>query len=79
MTNIFSPEALAKIVNDTLPSATDKDHTNAIVGGIDQNGAQVVAHFEYDAKRGWVLNADAVARHDWSGDNSVGARVILKW
>lgn len=76
--NIFSPEALAKIINETIPLNTDKTHTNAIVAGIDQHGAQVVARFEKQGSA-WVLDGDAVVRHDWSGDNSVGARVILKW
>lgn len=77
-TTIFSSQQLATIVNETIPAATDPTHTNAVVLGVDQTGAQVVAHFQKDGN-GWQLDADAVAQHQWSGDNSVGAQVVLKW
>ena len=77
--SIFSPDQLAQIVQQTIPAATDATHQNAIVGSVDQTGAQVVAHFVYKPQSGWELNANAVARYDWTGDVSVGAQVLLKW
>jgi hypothetical protein len=32
-----------------------------------------------DTERNDTLGADAVWRHEWSGDNSVGAKVLLRW
>lgn len=73
--DIFSPAALDKIVADTLPTLPE-GHTRAIVGGVDQSGAQVVAKFAFRDNK-WQV--EAAAKHDWSGDNEVGARVILSW
>jgi hypothetical protein len=78
-TTMFSPAQLDKIINETIPDATNAGHTNAIVLGVDQTGAQVVAHFQVDESGNWTLNAEAVGRHTWSGDNEVGARVALAW
>lgn len=78
-TTIFSPAQLDQIINETIPAATDYTHTNAVVFGVDQAGAQVVAHFVLSAEGNWELDTDGVARHTWSGDNQVGAKVILKW
>jgi hypothetical protein len=72
---IFSPEQLTKIVNETLPK--DQTASHVVVGSIDQNGVQVVASFKKDATSKWELQA--AARHDWSGSNEVGAKVILQW
>ncbi len=78
-TGIFSPEALAKIVNDTIPAEQPGDtHNFVLVGGVDQTGAQIVARFE-KARGKWTLDADAVWHHNWTGDNTVGAQVLMKW
>lgn len=75
---IFSNAQLAKLVADTVVPQTDPAHTHVVVGTVDQQGAQVVASFKKSGSgAGWELQA--AARHDWSGDNSVGGRVILKW
>ncbi len=79
MTSIFSPEALAKIVNDTIPaSVPGEQHNFVLVGGVNQEGAQVVARFEKQ-QHGWVFDADAVWKYDWTGNSTVGAQVLLKW
>jgi hypothetical protein len=79
-TTIFAPADLQKIVNETIPAAVPgDDHQFVVVGGVDQQGSQVVARFEKKSDQGWTLDADAVWRHQWSGDNQVGAQVLLKW
>lgn len=79
-TSIFSPDALKKIVTETIPQDDPNDqHNFALVGGIDQGGTQVVARFSRNRKDKWQLDADAVWRHEWDGDNKVGAQVLLKW
>jgi hypothetical protein len=78
-TTIFAPDQLKKIVEQTIPASNPQDHHDfVLVGGVDQTGAQVVARFE-KKKDKWTLDADAVWRHNWSGDNQVGAEVLLKW
>ena len=73
--SIFSPEALQKIVLDTLPT-DGQPNEKVVVGTIDQHGAQVVASFKFREDR-WELQA--AARHDWTGEDSVGAKVLLRW
>jgi len=74
MTNIFAPEHLDKLVAETLPKDAAPG-SKVVVGTVDQQGAQVVAAFKFNDK--WELQT--AARHEWSGDNSVGAKVLLKW
>jgi hypothetical protein len=76
---LFSPEAIARIVSETIPAVTDPSHRNAIVATVDMTGAQVLARFEYDTKHGWLIDTDAIVRHDWGGDTQAGTRVVLKW
>jgi hypothetical protein len=71
---VFSQEALAKIVSETLP-ADAAPGTKVVVGTVDEHGAQVVASFKL--KDNWELQA--AARHEWDGSNSVGAKVLLRW
>jgi hypothetical protein len=73
-THIFSPEALDKVISETLP-ADAKPGEKIVVGTVDEHGAQVVASFKMREK--WELQA--AARHDWDGTNSVGAKVLLRW
>lgn len=73
--DIFSPEALDHIVASTLP-VLPTGHTRAIVGGVDRQGAQVVAKFTFQDDH-WQV--EAAAQHQWSGANTVGARVIASW
>jgi hypothetical protein len=79
MTSIFSPEQLNKIVAETLPTDA-KPNEKIVVGTVDQHGVQVVASFKntvHSDGLNWELQA--AARHDWTGDNSVGAKVLLRW
>lgn len=78
-TTIFSPAQLAQIVNETIPSVTDASHRDAIVAGVDLSGAQVLVHFQKSSVNGWEMDADAVARHNWTGDSEIGAQVVMKW
>ena len=77
-TTIFSPDQLSAIVAETLPGATDATHHNAIVGSVDLSGAQVIASFTRPQGSA-IWQFEAAARHDWTGTNEVGAKVILKW
>lgn len=72
---LFSPEQLAvaaKTVNNLVPDG----HTNAVVGTVDSSGAQVLLTMKRRESR-WV--ATAIARHDWTGDNALGASVVYSW
>lgn len=73
--NPFSPDAMSRLIAETLPAA--ETHHVAIVGSVDQTGAQVVAGFtSTDGK--W--SASGAYRHDWTtGDNAGVATVIYKW
>lgn len=71
---VFSNEQLDRIIKDTLP-ADGKAGEKVVVGAVDQNGVQVVASFKNI--NGWELQA--AAKHDWNGDNVVGAKVLLRW
>lgn len=73
--SIFSPEALSKVVAETLPN-DGKPNEKVVVGTVDKDGAQVVASFKFKEDR-WELQA--AGRHNWNGDNSVGAKVLLRW
>lgn len=76
--SIFSPEQLAKIVNETIPSELPNGHTNAIVGAVDQTGAKVVASFSLDQKQRWQLRG--AWDHEWeSGNDTVGGQVLVSW
>jgi len=73
--SIFSQEALSKVVASTLP-ADPRDGERVVVGTVDDKGAQIVASFKYKEIR-WEVSA--AARHEWTGDTSVGAKVLLRW
>lgn len=71
-TTIFSPDQLKQLVTKTLVDVP-KDHKIAVVGTVDQHGAEVVANFTSQNNE-WQLQA--AYRHDWSGDNEIGATVM---
>lgn len=76
---IFSPAALTKVIAESLP-ADAKPGEKVVVGTIDQNGVQVVASFKNNVQgQGLNWELQAAARHDWTGDNTVGAKVLLRW
>lgn len=78
--SIFSSEQLDKIVADTMP-ADAKPGEKVVIGTLDQHGAQVMASFKLQKNEfggpSWELQA--AARHEWTGENSVGAKVLLRW
>lgn len=71
---MFTQEALAKVVAETLPP-DPRPGEKVVVGLIDDRGVQVVAGFKMNDR--WELQA--LARHTWAGDNQVGAKVLLRW
>lgn len=74
-TTYFSQDQLKKSVEKILPADPGVGE-KVIVGTVDSTGVQVVAAFKFkDGK--WELQG--AARHDWSGDNTLGAKVILRW
>ncbi len=77
MPNIFTPDHLAKIISETLP-ALKPGTNNMIIGTVDTRGAQVVASLSRTSgPLNWELQA--AARHDWGGDTSAEAKVLLQW
>ncbi len=76
----LSSVALAALVQEVLPP-TAKGGEKVVVGTIDNNGAQVVASFTF--KAGWWKagrwEVQAAAQHRWSGDDSVGTKILLRW
>lgn len=76
--SVFSNDRLARIIRETLP-ADAKPGENVIVGSVDQDGAQIVVGFQRGLGAAGYWTIEAVARHEWSGSNSVGATVLLRW
>lgn len=72
--NIFSQEALDKIIKETLP-ADAKPGEKVVVGAVNDKGVQVVASFKLKGK--WEIQA--AAKRDWSGKKEAGAKVLLRW
>ncbi len=75
-TTIFSTDDLKSLADKALTTVPD-GHSNAIVGTVDQSGAQVVVIAKLGPSNNWDVTG--AARHDWSGDNEVGASVIYSW
>ncbi len=75
-TTVFSPAQLQAIVDAGLVRVPD-GHTNALVGTVDATGAQVIATFKLGPSNNWDVTA--AGRHEWTGDNEVGASVIYSW
>lgn len=75
MTTVFSPAQLKTIVDQTLP-LVPAGRTNAVVGTVDKTGAQVLVTFKSKDEK-WL--ATGVARHEWTGENEVGASLIYSW
>lgn len=74
-TSVFSAEALARVVSESLPTDA-KPGEKVVIGTVDQHGAQVVAAFKSDSGAWEFMGA---ARHEWTGDNNVGAKVLYRW
>ena len=75
----FSPDQLKRIVSETLPQAVGPAHHNAVVVAVDQAGAQVVASFTRPAWEGATWAVQAAVAHQWTGDTTAAARVVLSW
>lgn len=73
-TTIFSPERLQQVIDETIP-ADAKPGEHFVIGTLDQSGAQVVAVFQVNQ----AVRLEAAARHNWNGENQVGAKVIARW
>lgn len=65
-------DAAVKVAQQAVPMG----HSNAIVGTVDNTGAQVVVSMKLDADH-WT--AKGAIRHDWTGQNIVGASMIYSW
>lgn len=73
--SIFSQEQLSKIIKETLPADAPVG-TSAVIGSVDQDGAQVVVSMQL--KKHWEIQG--AARHDWdTGANSLGGKVAVRW
>ena len=72
---VFGPDQLAAAVKQA-DAAVPPGHTNALVGTVDSTGAQVLLTMKMGTG-GWT--ASGIARHDWSGDNQIGASVVYSW
>ena len=71
----FDSAAIKKSVESLLP-ADVKPGEKVIVGSVDTQGAQIVAAMKFHGDR-WEVQA--VARHNWTGENAAEGRVILRW
>lgn len=79
MTNFFSRPELARQIAAALADTPLPDgHDSAIIGGVDTTGAQIVLVAKISVKTG-ALKISGIARHEWSGDNQVGASVLYSW
>lgn len=77
---IFSPEATSRLVQELIIPAAEATTTRVVVGTVDEDGAQVVASFKKrPAPGGFSWELQAAARHEWTGDNGIGGKVILQW
>ena len=79
---IFTPAQLRRLVTQTLPLDAPA-HAHAVVGTVDQHGAQVMASFKHEPQGtdyGCVWEVQGTAHYDWtSGAASAEARVLLQW
>lgn len=76
MAGLFTADALGRVVQEqlaTLPAG----HRNAIIGSVDASGVQIVAGVALDAQAHWMVQG--VFHHDWSGDTTGAAKVIVSW
>jgi hypothetical protein len=69
--SMFSQAQLDAIVKQTLPEIP-AGHKEAIVGGVDEHGVQVVASLTF--KQEWTV--EAAYQHEWAGDDKIGAKVM---
>jgi hypothetical protein len=70
----FSDEQLQKAVAAVVPTDA-KYGEHILVAAVNSDGVKVVATFKL--REGWDFLA--AAEHDWTGDNKVGAKLIMRW
>jgi hypothetical protein len=75
---VFSQAQLAKAVHDALATDLPDGHRSAIIGTVDSEGVQVVIGVQRTLAAG-TFRTEFIARHDWTGDTEVGARVLYSW
>lgn len=71
----LSVHTIQRIIQDSL-TGMDASTKNALVATIDLNGAKVVAAF---GKKNGRWQAQAIAAHEWSGENVVAGQILIKW
>jgi len=73
---IFSSDALAKVIKETLPEVP-AGKTIAVVGMFDKNGAKIIISF----RRDWghtTWQAFGSAQHDWDVQGGAGTKLEAK-
>lgn len=77
---LFGRRELDVFTKDLLPPPSEKPRRVAIGFGTDQDGIKFVANFtSTETATGWQWKLQTAYRHNWIGDDSVGAFVqILK-
>ena len=73
---LFSQDQLATAVAAALPLVPD-GHTNAVIGIVDAKGVQVIVTMKLGDHDRW--QATGYGRHEWTGDNQVGASLVYSW
>jgi hypothetical protein len=75
MITIFSQDQLNQQVQNVLPDGPPAGKSGAIVGDVTSDGLQAAVVWKFDTgPMQW--NAVADFQHTWSGDNSVGAKIV---
>ena len=67
---MFEPEELSKLIQYIVPPG----HTEAIVGTVDKEGAQIVAGLKLNESGSWELQGSF--EHKWSGDNNGKVKIL---
>jgi hypothetical protein len=72
---LFGPEALEAQIAKVAPDVPEGD-TWAVMGGTDETGVQAMILIKRDTPIG-RFTAAGVLRHDWTGDNQAGVRLMI--
>lgn len=72
--HLFTPEALQQIIQKLPPEPND-GKTHSLIGSVDSQGVQVAVVMKFADT--WQVQG--VVKHDWNGDNTVGAKLIGRW
>lgn len=71
--HLFTPDALARALASVPEPIGDKK--NALVGTVDSSGAKVALVMSFSDA--WTV--EAAVQHEWTGDTTVGAKIIGRW